>query len=226
MIENALTEQQAFALQALADCVRQILPAELPFFEAREFGDGYVDPTEYGMYNVQGGNYVNFLQGLLQRYLPGVAASIYAAAQMAYYDRNWEAIGFPPPFSLGIRTAEYLHYKRTGKLGTHTDTGSVFSISLALSESHTYGGGYFQLETNDALFKVPRRSAIVFFSETHHSVTEITEGERKVFVVELWEDQDAPVGLPRPSTPQFEEHKQQRRPFLVRVGADTGNAEL
>lgn len=227
MIENALTEQEAYGLEALSDCVRKILPKELPFYEAREFGDESIDnDTTFGMYNEQGGNYVTFLQGLLQEYLPGVAASIYAAVQIAYHGGDWEELEFPQPESLGIRTAEYLHYKRTGKLGAHSDEGSVFSISVALSELHDYGGGFFQLETGDALFKVPRRSAIVFFSESDHSITEITNGERKVFVVELWENQDSPVGLPRPTADQFEEHKQSRLSFLSKSQNDATSDEL
>ena len=34
-------------------------------------------------------------------------------------------------------------------------------------------------------------------------------GERKVFVIELWEEEDVPVGLPRPTKEDFQVHKQQ-----------------
>ena len=223
-IENALTEQEAFGIEALSQCVRDVLPNRLPFYEVREFGKE--SDEAYGMYKEMGGNYVTYLQGLLQQYLPGAAAAIYHAVQTAYYDADWAELGFPPPEELGVRTAEYLAYKRSGKLGHHKDSGSVFSISIALSETDEYSGGYFQLETADALFKVPRGSAIVFFSESDHSITEITGGERKVFVVELWEDQDAPVGLPRPTTEQFGEHKESRQPFLPRTDEGAVGDEL
>jgi hypothetical protein len=90
----------------------------------------------------------------------------------------------------------------------------VFSISIAMSEKDDYEGGYFHLQTDHALFKVDRRSAIVFFSETDHSITEIVNGQRQVFVVEVWQDDDAPVGLARPSPEQFEAHKAKRRRFV------------
>eukprot|EP00977_Amphora_coffeiformis_P012231 scaffold3028_cov174-Amphora_coffeaeformis.AAC.3 len=212
MVENALSEQEAFGLEALSDCVRKLLPNEMPWFEVREFGDE--ESEKYGIYNVQGGNFVTYLQGLLQQYLPGVAASIYHAIQIVYEEADWNEAGIPAPEELGIRTAEYLHYKKTGQLGSHADTGSIFSISIAMSDINDYTGGYFQLATKDALFKVPRRSAMIFFSESDHSITQITDGERKVFVVELWEEQDVPVGLPRPSPEQFDEHKETRAEFL------------
>ena len=225
-IENALSEQEAFGLEALSDCVRKLLPNELPFYEVREFGDKQSE--EYGIYNVQGGNYVTYLQGLLQQYLPGVTSSIYNAVQTAYYDAAWNELGFPAPEELGVRTAEFLHYKKTGKLGSHTDAGSVFSISVALSDINDYTGGFFQLATADALFKVPRRSAILFFSDSDHSITEITDGERKVFVVELWEEQDAPIGLPRPANEQFDEYNEKRAPYLPEndEGGEDGKDEL
>lgn len=212
MVENAVSEQEAFGIEALAHCVNKLLPQDFPWFEERAFGNE--DSKKYGMYNPQGGNYCNYMAGLLQQYLPGVAASIYNAVEMAYYNADWASMGFPPPEDLGIRTAEYLRYKSSGLLGPHTDGGSVFSISIALSNMEDYTGGFFQLKTADSLFKVARRSAIVFFSETDHSITEITGGERKVFVIELWENQDTPVGLARPTEETFAKYKDERHEFL------------
>lgn len=123
-----------------------------------------------------------------------------------------------------MRTAEYLSYRTTGKLGHHVDSGSIFSISVALSNVDDYAGGYFHLLTEDALFKVPRLSAIVFFSESSHAITQITSGERKVFVVELWEDEDTPIGMPRPDTEQFDEHKDWRVDFLPEMEEVTEDA--
>lgn len=37
-----------------------------------------------------------------------------------------------------MRTSETLYYKTTGQLGTHIDTDSVYSISVALSEEEDY----------------------------------------------------------------------------------------
>ena len=210
MFGDALTEQEAFGLESLDYCVRKHLPRDFPFWEARAFASD----NEEDMYTGEhGGNYCTYLQGLLQIYLPGVAASIQNAFQQAYdmgdlaNDPDYAQY---PPVTLGVRTAEFLQYKRTGKLGLHTDTGSVYSISIAMSHENEYRGGYFQLYSGSALFKAPRRSAIVFFSEKDHGVTRVTAGERKVFVIELWDDEDVPVGVQRPSQEDFEHYKRGR----------------
>jgi hypothetical protein len=218
-IGDAFSEQEAYGVEALAFCVRLLLPKDLPFYEVRAFGSDESDP-DHGMYKTKGGNFCSFLQGLLQLYLPGVAATIYNVVDAAYEEANWEEMGFPSPYELGLRTTEYLSYKQSGSLGLHEDGGSVFSVSVALSEEEDYSGGYFQLKTGDALFRVPRRSAVVFFSEAEHGITEITHGERRVFVAELWEEDDAPVGLPRPRLEQFEEYKEKRKGFLPDEDAD------
>lgn len=185
-----------------------------PYFsEVREFGeDG--DEDAYGLYNVAGGNYCTFLQGLIQMHIPGVAATIMHILQTAYDENKWgESLGYPPPNTLGIRTAEFLRYRKTGKLGLHEDGGSVYSISIALSNPSDYEGGYFMLATKEAIFKLQRRSAIVFFSESNHAITDILQGERTVFVVEAWEGDDAPVGLPRPTEEDFDNYRQGRSEF-------------
>jgi hypothetical protein len=46
-------------------------------------------------------------------------------------------------------------------------------------------------------------------SEREHAISDILSGERKVFVIELWEEEDVPVGLPRPTKEGFQVHKQQ-----------------
>mmetsp|Transcript_4440 Transcript_4440/g.8178 ORF Transcript_4440/g.8178 Transcript_4440/m.8178 type:complete len:366 (+) Transcript_4440:159-1256(+) len=206
---NAFTEQEAYAVEALAQCIQEIMSREAPFYDDRAFGE---DETEeaYGMYNEKGGNYCTYLQGLLQLYLPGVAATIYNVITHAVTNENWaseEGLKMIRPDKLGIRTAEFLDYKTTGKLGLHVDGGSVYSISVALNDE--YEGGYFRLKGGDALFKVPTRGAIVFMSEREHAISDILGGERKVFVIELWEGEDVPVGLPRPTKEDFQVHKQQ-----------------
>jgi hypothetical protein len=213
-----LTEQEAYGIEALAQCVQKHLPNDPPFFEERAFGQE--NDTGHGLYNTLGGNYVTFLQGLLQQHLPGVVAAIYNAVHMAYLHGVWDQRGFPPVDDLGIRTAEYLRYKQTGRLGSHFDNGSVFSISIALSDEADYQGGYFQLESEHAQFKVSRRSAIVFFSESAHSITQVTAGERKVFVLELWDDEDAPIGIPRPTPEQMDDHRMYRRQVLQDLDID------
>lgn len=212
-LSNAFTEQEAFAVEALSECIQEVLPPNTPFHEIRAFGEN--ETTD--VYNPQGGNYCTFVNGLLQLYLPGVAATIYGVIEYVVEDLDWTALDMYHPRELGIRTAEFLKYKKTGKLGLHVDGGSVYSMSVALSDMDDYQGGYFQLTTNDALFKVPRRGAIIFWSESSHGITDITSGERKVFVTELWNEEDVPAGRFRPNFEQFEEHKKQRRKHGVGV---------
>ena len=199
ILSDVLTEHEAFAIQALEQCVRETFPNDTRFYEAREFGANQTAPS-YGMYRADGGNYCTFLNGLIQTYLPGVAAATFQAVQFAYEQSQWNTQQhFPPPSSLGVHSAEFLQYKTNGKLSLHIDDDTVYSISIALSRFDDYQGGYFHLLTPEALFKVPRRSAIVFFGKSLHGVTDIEQGERKVFVMELWDHADAPIGSARPS---------------------------
>lgn len=148
-----------------------------------------------------------YLSGLLTILLPGVAASIFNAMTTAYNDLDWHHTGVPNPDTLGLRTAEFLEYHKTGRLGTHIDSGSHFSISIALGNETAYDGGYFRLETEQAMFKVPQQSAVVFFSERAHGVTPIHSGNRKVFVVEIWDEEDLPPGYGRSDPEHFKEYK-------------------
>lgn len=198
VLSDVLTEQEAFGIEALEKCVRQVFANDPRFYEAREFGNDTA--PSYGMFRDDGGNYCTFLNGLIQTYLPGVAAATFQAIQLAYEQLQWRARqNLPPPASLGVHSAEFLQYKTNGKLSLHVDDDTIYSISIALSRFDEYEGGYFRLMTPEALFKVPRRSAIVFFGRSLHGVTDIQQGERKVFVMELWENADAPIGSARPS---------------------------
>jgi hypothetical protein len=89
---------------------------------------------------------------------------------------------------------------------------------VALSEENDYDGGYLGLQSDHALFKVARRSAIVFFSETSNSITPVTGGLRKSLEVEFWEDDDVPLGKIRPSPKEFEAYRLDR---LEALGVDS-----
>ncbi|KAL7574777.1 hypothetical protein ACA910_017337 [Epithemia clementina (nom. ined.)] len=182
------------------------------------------EEEEVGLYTEKGGNHVHFLAGLLQRYLPGLVVSIYTGMTLAYEYAAWGqpetfasdlkmftgGPGFPPPTQLGLRTAEYLQYHTTGRLGQHADAESIFTISVALSDPDEYQGGHFQLLSNAVQVKVPRLSGVVFFSEASHGITPITAGERRVFVTELWEYASVPLGSSRPSVAQFLERQEEQ----------------
>ena len=209
---------------------------QLPFYQERAFGQDETAPA-YGLYQAQGGNHVYFLAGLMQRYLPGVVHSLYRAFDAAYTYAEWgQAATFarhknmydhppeedassntttttttalPHPTTLGIRTMEYLHFKTLGRLGHHPDGESLFTMSIAWSEPDSYEGGWFQLLSSSAQFKVPRLSAVVFYSEALHAITRLERGTRTVLVTELWEYDAVPLGSARPSVAQFLQQQQQ-----------------
>jgi hypothetical protein len=212
-MSDALTEPEAFGIQALHDCMHDILLPHFkdrPFFEERSFG---LEPTDehgnklYGEDN-ETGNTVTYMHGLLQIFLPGVASTVYRLVTESYYKANWDKRfdrdECPHPSTLGLRTAEYIHYEHTAYLGHHEDSNSVYTISIALSHPHEYNGGMFHLWSGEAMFKVPRLSAISFLAETMHSVTQVTGGQRNVLVVELWRRSDSPLGMIRPIPVDFD----------------------
>ncbi|KAL7558378.1 hypothetical protein ACA910_007066 [Epithemia clementina (nom. ined.)] len=227
-VQNALTECEAVWLQALVDCMHEQLPLTEPFYEERLFGDED-RPETYGLYKEAGGNHVTFLASLLPRFLPGVAHSLYQAVHAAFalaqwgephtfaHDRNFYSGGggLAEPMTLGIRTAEYLQYHTTGRLGQHADTGSLYTISVALSNPDDYQGGYFQMkEGQNVFFRPPRLSAVVFYSEAMHGITPITAGQRKVLVAEFWSLGRPPFGFPRPSVEEMQDYLFRRHGIL------------
>lgn len=142
VLSDVLTEQEAFGIEALEKCVRDISEHDGRFYEAREFGDDET-ATTYGMYNAEGGNYCTFLNGLIQVYLPGVAAATSHALQKAFDESKWdEQRGKPSPDTLGIHSAEFLKYRTSGKLGLHADDESIYTVSIALAKFGDYEGMY------------------------------------------------------------------------------------
>jgi hypothetical protein len=198
LMSNVLTETELVALESLGDCAYQILPKEWPHYQRRtDIGTG-AQYTEHGAHECV------YLQGLLQLFAPGVVASLTRAVHHANLGTRQLSSKGP---SLGIRTAEYLLYGIENQVGWHEDTGSIRTISLAFTNATDYQGGEFRIIDNTNVpaqgFKVDRGSAIVFDSTANHSVAPMTAGHRRVMVLEYWEDDDAPVGLPRPHPTTF-----------------------
>jgi hypothetical protein len=213
LFANAMTEQEVFGLRSLQVCMHKYLPQEDPWWDYREFGHDNEN-------EVVGGNEVTFVQGMIQIFVPGIAATLYRNFRMAYEEGNWGQhgflnLGYPPPNSLGIRTAEGLEYRDSGRLGTHADSESIFTISIALSEEHSFEGGHFRLDSEHALFKLPRLGAVSFFAESFHGVTKVTGGDRSIFVVEIWESDDTPPGVPRCDPQVWFSHMQDRWPVVT-----------
>jgi hypothetical protein len=115
-IESAISPEQAAAVTALAGCAREYVPH---FYEHRVFDS-------------EGGNDVTFMNIILQLFLPQIAATLQRTAELAFREAKWQAAGYPPPGTLGLRTTEYLSYRDFKFLGEHPDGGSIYTILFAL----------------------------------------------------------------------------------------------
>ena len=196
-LANALSEYEARSIQVLAQCVRDI--AEENFYH-RTFVSG-------------GGNDVTYLNFVLQKFLPGVASQLSTIIHMVH-----NATGtlkhpprfFPHPSTLGIRTSEHLSYREfPDGLGTHLDSGSVFTILVFLSDPGDYEGGEFFVSFKELGFETLSRplrlSAMVFLSElARHGVKPIPRGVRETFATEFWIYPDVPSRHRRPSGSAWE----------------------
>lgn len=122
----------------------------------------------------------------------------------AYFD-----ITYPPPAQCGLRTTEYLSYRRYKNLSEHDDAGSLYTVLFALSDPKDYEGGEYYIRENLGSDKVhyikPQQcSAIVFLSESWHGVTDILSGHREMFTNELWLYEDPPWPISRPEMETME----------------------
>eukprot|EP00658_Telonema_sp_P-2_P022531 TRINITY_DN19005_c0_g1_i4.p1 TRINITY_DN19005_c0_g1~~TRINITY_DN19005_c0_g1_i4.p1 ORF type:complete len:502 (-),score=94.97 TRINITY_DN19005_c0_g1_i4:26-1531(-) len=96
-----------------------------------------------------------------------------------------------------------------GQLGMHTDTGSMLSLSVALSDPSEYVGGIQRFGGGCAnVSQVPKSGlgdVVVWPSGFPHGVTPVVSGRRAVMVLEFWEfctqTKDRPAG--RPSSGEF-----------------------
>ena len=194
LVQDVLTETELVALEVLSECAYDNLNHAWPYYQRRtNIGNG-VEYTEKGAHECV------YLVGLLQRFVPGVCAALSKGVRVAFPHQS--------DHLLGIRTAEYLRYEQHNKVGWHEDTGSTLTISLSLTNASDYEGGEFRIKDLGRGFKVDRGSAIVFDSTATHAVSDMTEGHRRVLVVEYWDDDDAPLGLPRPDSTELAKWKQ------------------
>jgi hypothetical protein len=193
-VSSALSEWEAETVQALAMCTRKNIQSQ---FVNRSFGEG------------KGGNDCTYLAPLLQAYLPDVATKVVNIARLAWKAAGWDDDGrYPDPRSLGIRTSEHLSYEGWRSLEAHKDVGSVYTTMIAIAEPEDYDGGEFFVQNkfyDPTDIKPNRLSAVVFLSDTTHGVRPIVAGRRKTFVTELWDNDDAPLGLNRPTPEKWEE---------------------
>eukprot|EP00571_Detonula_confervacea_P000642 CAMPEP_0172321906 /NCGR_PEP_ID=MMETSP1058-20130122/44609_1 /TAXON_ID=83371 /ORGANISM="Detonula confervacea, Strain CCMP 353" /LENGTH=393 /DNA_ID=CAMNT_0013037521 /DNA_START=93 /DNA_END=1274 /DNA_ORIENTATION=+ len=195
-LSSAITEQQAATTRTLASHIQSSKKLHNTQFEHRSFGDG------------KGGNDCTYLAPILQAWSPGIAQQVIHIVQQAYDAANWQELGYPSPSSLGIRTSEHLSYQGWKSLEGHKDVGSIYTCMIALKDPSDYGGGDFFVHNSlfDATDIQPERlSAVVFLSDTIHGVRPVTSGVRESFVTELWERDDSPLTLNRPTEEQWQE---------------------
>lgn len=198
-IANAISPQQARAVQILAECIRRELPTQ---FTTRNFAGG--------------GNDCTYLNILLPLFLPSIAATVQHTAELAYEAADWSQQmrtiyngTLPnvqtgeylfPPGDLGIRSTEHLSYTTIKKIDGHRDDGSIYTVVFSLVDPNSFQGGEFFLQTYNGtyVFKPIQYSAIVFLSEEIHGVKQISSGVRETFATEYWPFDDTPWEQMRP----------------------------
>jgi hypothetical protein len=237
-IKNAFTPQEAFVVQSLAKCIQSILPLDLPYYQKRAFySEDTADDEKTEDDYLKSGHIVTFMAGSLQVFAPGVAARITQLALMAWEEAGWNKQRFgrmPDPRTTGIRTSEHLYYQNASRLNLHTDSGSNYTVLLALTDPDDYDGGEFRLLNKYAKFKPDKLTALVFRSAINHGVESITSGIRETFATELWSFHDAPQGkICRPdyawtySDSEESERKWKQRYYeLQRSNEEEENEEL
>jgi hypothetical protein len=198
-IKWGLTPQEAFVVQSLAGCVRNIFPLDKPYFQKRAFY-GFNDEHQKNKtedYYLISGNVVTYMAGNLQMFAPGIAAQITNLALVAWEEAGWYKKKYgrmADPRTMGIRTTEHLSYQNSTKLNVHCDCGSNYTVLVALSDLDDYQGGEFRLGTNLVKFKPERFTAMIFRSALPHGVESILGGNRQMFATELWSTPDSPLG--------------------------------
>ena len=92
--------------------------------------------------------------------------------------------------ALNIRCIELHTYTAGGGLldPGHCDHGSVFTMSVLLSEPAGFGGGEFVTWRDEQPIAHPMSAgdAILFHSEKCHNVSTVTSGVRQSLVIEIW----------------------------------------
>jgi hypothetical protein len=161
--------------------------------------DGIIDnPAVYG-----GGNDVIFIEGHMQEILPLLLEHIRMTTSQAALNAKW----YPHCKQLGIRCIESLLYTSGGSLYMHTDSESIFTIVIMLSDpcSSDFTGGDFLIRHGESSIRIALKQgeAIMFDSCSLHGVDSIITGERNVLVLELWPYEDAVKGDHRPSIGKY-----------------------
>lgn len=142
------------------------------------------------------GHSVSFLQkdGLFEELEPKLLDKIVSIMKETDGD-HWKLISneVEDAQNVNVRVIEYHHYIKGGGLVNkyHSDGGSIVTMVCMLSDPlKDFEGGTLQTwECNEEFmqYDVRKGDMIVFPSHKFHSVSPVTQGERFVLVMELWE---------------------------------------
>lgn len=210
-VENGLHPTHVKAVQALAKCIRTVLPH---LYESRAMYQEMNLDEDDG----SGGNCPTHLAPLVGLFLPEVVAEMEATLAVAYQGTpGWKTMvqqdqadvymlrekKLYPPDEVGIRASEHLTYSDFPRLAEHHDGDTVYTMNFAFAAPEDYEGGeFFILSTDDNrddefrdTIKPNQYDALVFLGGRYlHGVNEIHGGHREMFSTELWAFPDTPFG--------------------------------
>eukprot|EP00928_Gymnodinium_smaydae_P022791 TRINITY_DN19023_c0_g1_i1.p1 TRINITY_DN19023_c0_g1~~TRINITY_DN19023_c0_g1_i1.p1 ORF type:complete len:317 (-),score=18.70 TRINITY_DN19023_c0_g1_i1:165-1010(-) len=122
--------------------------------------------------------------------------SLYAKIRRAIFEadeKHWQILKGRDPARLNFRTIECHEYGPAGRLSAegHYDAGSLLTLDIMLSDPTCdfKGGDLVMPEANGLLTnaKMRKGDAMLFMSHKYHNVLPVVDGQRAVFVVELWD---------------------------------------
>ncbi len=203
---SIISKEDLKRLHELEICVQEnISPAK-----NRAFGEGK------GLYS---GNQVTFLNNYMSRLLPDVDMKITsrihetlsqlamasttgkdsseASSSVFYHKGKQKKQQELTILQMGKRCVEILKYFPNGELRPHNDDISYYTMSIILESNYT-GGDLFVVEgkgmnTKQYQLNPPLLGGAIFRSHLTHGVQPISDGHRKVLVIEYWEHQDGDI---------------------------------
>ena len=209
---GAISPQETRHLMQLATCVahvgtEQVDDGQWDPHSALPVGSQHAEDREF----FEGGNRVIFLNEFLQRLLPDFYWRLRKIAESAVAAGSFDTSGAERPEELGIRCIEVLQYRNTGftaELGWHTDTDSIYTYVMLLSNTgHDFIGGSFRIQDNagnrtSVVLDPAFGGGMIFDSERSHAVEKLKQGRRTVLVIEFWKMADTTAFDSRPE-PQW-----------------------